>query len=718
LPGNISALSVLPDSDYSIKQCPYKSNNIMRRWFRRLLAPPIFIGDEDKTRAAWLVHTIIWAIIASALLFRTITWFTTQRPPVSLLLLLVIILTGTLFIVHLGQIRLASIITVLSVWLTLTVQALFNSGIRATGFRFYIFAVLIAGLLLGRKAALATAGVSILTGIGFWYAERSGFMSSQPPTLTLIDALVLQSLGLLLAAVLVTLATSRIEVALARVRAELDERKRLEEINRERQRQHEALVESIDGIVWEADASTFNFTFVSHQAETILGYPVEKWLTDPNFWISHVHVDDRDWAIAFCAAATERKENHQFDYRMMAADGRVVWLRDIVTVSQMEDHTFRLRGVMIDITERVQAEEALRFSESRYRKIVEAAPEAIVVLDVATGKFIDFNPQALALFKLSAEAIRNVGPVELSPPLQPDGRASSEAAKDYLQRALSGQIPVFEWVHYDAQNMVVPCEVRLLQLPDESRQLVRGTITDITERKQMEEQLKTSAEQLRALTASLRSAREEEGRRIAREIHDELGASLTSLRWELERFNKVLSKTGEQVKLDGWRERVTTMLELTKTTMRGLLRIAAELRPSVLDDLGLVEALEWQTKEFATRTGIRCQLHAELETLALNLEQSTALFRIFQEALSNVQRHAQATEVEVVLQEAAAEIVLTISDNGCGITAAQQSNPSALGLLGMRERAHLIGAQITFTGIEGKGTVVSVRVPTTFTPTD
>jgi signal transduction histidine kinase len=234
---------------------------------------------------------------------------------------------------------------------------------------------------------------------------------------------------------------------------------------------------------------------------------------------------------------------------------------------------------------------------------------------------------------------------------------------------------------------------------------------DITERKRAEEQLNATSEQLRALSASLQAAREEEGTRIAREIHDELGGALTSLKWELESFDKVISESRDQSQLQVLRGKIEAMLTLSGTTISAVRRISSELRPSVLDDLGLAEAIEWQARQFQARTGIICHCKCSVEDIDLNQEQSTAVFRIFQEALTNILRHAQATRVDVAMKKEAGEFVLTISDNGRGITEGDKSRLQSLGLLGMRERAHLIGGEIDITGVEGKGTVVTVRVP-------
>jgi signal transduction histidine kinase len=140
-------------------------------------------------------------------------------------------------------------------------------------------------------------------------------------------------------------------------------------------------------------------------------------------------------------------------------------------------------------------------------------------------------------------------------------------------------------------------------------------------------------------------------------------------------------------------------------------RIASELRPSILDDLGLAEAIEWQTQQFQTRTGIPCCCDCALQSIPLGDQQSTAVFRIVQEALTNILRHAQATRVAVAVQEEDGALVLTVTDDGRGITEAEKLNRESLGLLGMRERAHLIGGCVDIVGVPGSGTTLHVRVP-------
>lgn len=221
-----------------------------------------------------------------------------------------------------------------------------------------------------------------------------------------------------------------------------------------------------------------------------------------------------------------------------------------------------------------------------------------------------------------------------------------------------------------------------------------------------DEQLLHHHEQLRALTAYLHYVREEERARIAREIHDELGQMLTNLKIELAWLAGRLPKNRRLL-----REKAAQLLGHLDALMHTVRQIVTELRPGILDELGLVAALEWQAGEFQRRTGMRCSFAAEVSTERWDNDLTTALFRIFQETLTNVLRHAQATQVHVRLREDARQLTLEVADNGRGITDAEIANTRSIGLLGMRERAALLGGEISLSGASGRGTTVVIRLP-------
>jgi signal transduction histidine kinase len=229
---------------------------------------------------------------------------------------------------------------------------------------------------------------------------------------------------------------------------------------------------------------------------------------------------------------------------------------------------------------------------------------------------------------------------------------------------------------------------------------------DITERKQAEEDLRKSREQLRALAAHLESVREEERSAIAKEVHDELGQGMSGLKFDLAWLASRLPEAPMTL-----RERVTEMFAQLDNMIRVVRRLTEELRPSLLDILGLVEAIEWQAQEFRTSTGVECVVAVEGEIPPLEGAQATPLFRICQEALTNVALHAQASRVTIRVEEDAGQLVLAVEDNGRGITDEEIVRGSSLGLVRMRERALLLNGEVTVVGRPGAGTTVRVRAP-------
>lgn len=226
------------------------------------------------------------------------------------------------------------------------------------------------------------------------------------------------------------------------------------------------------------------------------------------------------------------------------------------------------------------------------------------------------------------------------------------------------------------------------------------------EHKRLEEALEKSVEELRYLYAHIQSTMEGERTSIAREIHDEVGQMLAALKIDLSLLSKRLSG-GKKPAI----EKVREMSFLVDDTISKVQRIATELRPGILDDLGIVAALEHAVAEFQQRSGIKCRLNAEPENLVIDPEIATAVFRIFQEALTNVSRHAEATSVSVSLKRKDDWLVMQLKDNGVGIREEQVSGKQSFGLIGMRERANIAGGQLQIKGIPGKGTTITLSIP-------
>jgi signal transduction histidine kinase len=259
----------------------------------------------------------------------------------------------------------------------------------------------------------------------------------------------------------------------------------------------------------------------------------------------------------------------------------------------------------------------------------------------------------------------------------------------------------------------------------EDRPAMFVNIIDATERRRIEQELKhhqdeleelvarrteklrETQEQLRSLSIHLQLLREEERARVAREIHDDLGQTLTVLKMQAAWLTKHLSKDQEALL-----EKTAAMSDLMDTTIQSIKKLCTELRPGLLDDFGLAAAIEWHAEEFQEHTEIECEVSVTPQDISLSGESSVTIFRIFQEALTNVIRHAQATKVTATLEATNGQIVLTIRDNGKGIDKDEASKAGAFGLMGIRERARSLGGTMEVAGIRGSGTTLTVTIPT------
>ena len=231
-------------------------------------------------------------------------------------------------------------------------------------------------------------------------------------------------------------------------------------------------------------------------------------------------------------------------------------------------------------------------------------------------------------------------------------------------------------------------------------------IHEISEQKRAEETLRLSSQQMREFAARLDSAREEERVRLAREIHDELGQALTILKLDLSWLQSKMPAHERDT-----RKKMRAMLQHVDGTMEWVRRIASELRPSILDDLGLVPALDWQVTEFRKHAGIKCHFSAATEKLILSPEASVAVFRVVQEALTNVARHAQASKVQIRLKSGKRMVIVSVADNGRGMPADRVNATGSLGIVGMKERIARVGGDLAIQSQPGKGTRVEIFVP-------
>ena len=387
-----------------------------------------------------------------------------------------------------------------------------------------------------------------------------------------------------------------------------------------------------------------------------------------------------------------------FDVRFKSNDGREVIANTSAVLIDLDGEPCYLWAAN-DITERKHAEEALQASESRFSIAFNSNPMLATISMLEGGRFLAVNDSFVALSGYSREEAVGHTALELNLWPNPEDRRK---VMDKLKKEKRVR-------DFEARIRLKNGEERMLLLSVEKIELdgqvcLLHVANDVTQRNRAEEAL-------RALSARLRSAREEEGTRIAREIHDELGSALTGLKWDLERIDTILATAANGSLIPDVHQRIGSMTTTIETTIATIQRIASELRPGVLDDLGLVAAVEWQVEQFQSRTGLKCHWTNTANEVELDREKSTAVFRILQEILTNVLRHAQATNLYVKLSRTRQHLELEVKDDGCGITTIQKINSRSLGLLGMKERARLVGGDVQITGKKGQGTTVLVRVP-------
>lgn len=396
------------------------------------------------------------------------------------------------------------------------------------------------------------------------------------------------------------------------------------------------------------------------------------------------------------AGAVERCEEDSY----VASDGSTGWLQwESLPWRKVDGEIGGLILFTQVITARKRAEEALRASEERFAKIFHLSPFRMGILRIRDGVVLEVNEAWTRETGFSRAEVINESIFKFS-------SSMGEGLVENLQHVLKSAKPIINldvrFTSKDGREAIANTSAVMFDLDGEPCYL--WVANDITERKHAEEAL-------RALSARLHSAREEEGTRIAREIHDELGGILTGLKWDLEKIDKTLNSTSDGSHLFEVHNRISSMTGLIETTINTVRRIASELRPGVLDDLGLVAAVEWQIEQFQVRSGLKCHWTNNAGDIELSRERATAVFRILQEILTNVLRHAGAANLYVKLGRSKNYFEMEVNDDGHGITESQMRNSRSLGLLGMRERALLVGGEVRITGKKGGGTTVLVRVP-------
>jgi two-component system sensor histidine kinase UhpB len=467
-----------------------------------------------------------------------------------------------------------------------------------------------------------------------------------------------------------------------------------------------ALFSDLPSLVWRSDANGA-CDYVNNAWIEFTGRARETQLGDG--WIEAIHPDDRErWRDAYSHALKECSP-FELEARLQRADGSFGTI--LCNARPYHDMQGRFSGFIwscADLTARREMEGALKEGEARYEGIASNVPGMVFQLVRRTDESYAFayvSPGCEPLTGASATQLReNFGAFSS---LIPAGqRAHFDATLD----ASAANLANWQWSGplrpaHEASEKWLSIRARPRQ-QDTGEIVWDGLVFDDTQNRLAQLEVERSREELRALSRHLQSVREEEKARIAREVHDELGATLTALKIDLGYVAERLPTNGATL-----REKCQSMSRLVDTAVVATRKIVSDLRPSLLDDLGLAAALAWQAGEYRKHANLRITVETPDPDVEIERDAALTLFRIFQEALTNVARHAKASEVAVTLSESATGHALTIRDNGAGITEDAMAKPSSHGIRGMRERARALGGDLQLSSRAGEGTTLVVTIP-------
>ena len=393
----------------------------------------------------------------------------------------------------------------------------------------------------------------------------------------------------------------------------------------------------------------------------------------------------------------------RFESKRRRKDGQIIYVTvSFCTFYDATGHKIGISAIERDITQTKHQEQLLMLSEEKYRNLIEQVSDGIARLG-EDGRVLFINEVAASLFSLKTEEMIGHSIAEFIPP-------------DYADRYISGlriilaqrdrrTVEIAAPFLGEKKFFLVATQV-VQQSPDKDEFTVMCLITDISEAKQAQEELERSKEQLRSLAEHLENIREQERKDIAFEVHDELGQELTALKLDIAWLETKITDTDPRIK-----EKIRESKSLLDSTLDRVGSISTKLRPDILDNFGIIAAIEWSTDVFRKRSGIYCELVFDPEEINVSGNIATVIFRILQETLANIIRHSHATHAEVLFSEKADCYELSVIDNGIGISEAQLKSPKSFGLFAMNERAKTVGATLKITGSPDSGTEIDLVIP-------
>ena len=566
-------------------------------------------------------------------------------------------------------------------------------GVKAPYMTFYP-AVMIATLMCGFPAGVLATFLSALLVSYFWNEPLYQIAIQDPADRLAMIAFILCSLVVAYLTDVLRRAEARGNAAEAQIKL-LTEREHMNTMLQQSEERYRKVVEDQTEVIsrFTADGA---YTFVNDIFCRIFGKASEELVGSR--WHPDVFPEDLSLVEESLGTMSLSHPVVVIENRIKSSSGDVRWMQFVNRgFFDTDGRLVETQSVGRDITDRKRVEEALRESEEKFRSIFDQSLDAIFLTE-PDGIIIDANPAACKIFGMTVQEFCRLGRAGIIDQNDPRLPLALE------ERKQTGKVNT-ELTHIRMNGERFPAEVSSVIVPgDRPRSFVMAK--DISERKRAEELMADLHQKLRDLSEHLQTVVEQEHLAIARDIHDELGQYLTILKLDLEWIeNRIPADSGDLS--ERVREMRESIVQLTTTVQR----IAADLRPPLLDNVGLSAAIEWYIDEFKKRSGLECfaMLNENIEPLSQKV--STAVMRIVQEGLTNVARHAKATEVTVSLCERSGNLFLEISDNGRGITPEQKSSPKAYGLMGMQERARICRGDMIISGQPGCGTMLQITIP-------
>lgn len=531
---------------------------------------------------------------------------------------------------------------------------------------------------------------------------------------------------------------------------DISDRKRAEEEKRKNEKRLQLLLETARAIPWEVDVDTWRFTYVGPQAVKLLGYPLEKW-READFWVSHIHPEDRESALQFCIDSSKHLNEFDFEYRMVSSCGKVVWVHDLVSVEFEKGSPRKLRGFLIDITARKRVD-LLQAGQKRVLEMLARGEPLNAVLNelacTVDNQQTGMRCSILQVDDGGKHLRHSAGPglpeeynqaidgLEIGPQNGACGRAAFRGERVIVADTLTDPLfaryrelavrfglgacwshPIFSThgkvlgtfaVYHDEPHHPTDSELAMV----EQVAYLAGVAIERTRAQQAleknEEALRMSQRVLQSLAGRLLTAQEEERRRLARELHDDLTQRLAALAIEAGKLEQDVSLPPDEIarKLREMKNRIVRISE----DVHGISR---QLHPSIIEDLGLSDAIASECQNFSEREGIHIDFAPGGVLDGLPREISLCLYRVVQEGLRNVARHSRAKKARVSARRENGTLRLSIRDSGVGFDPARPKGRAGLGLDSMKERVRLIKGALSIVTGEGRGTTIEVRVPLT-----